>query len=212
MACCDWKIAGRMWFNLGHGWIPNCTGNMEMRRRQSFSMLCYHLKPYADIALTCLIRYTALNNYITSYGARTHTLHYITVQCIALHCIALQYNTIPYNAIHTYIHTHMYTYVCIGYILRVSPPKSPWFCCFSQPWEPRPRIAMSTTTRSSWPNPWPRSRKEGMEGIDPGRRRSWGKRVQKDVENPSKKWFRRENDWQVVGSPHWTVCLRQCIF
>jgi hypothetical protein len=26
-----------------------------------------------------------------------------------------------------------------------------------------------------------------MEGIDPGRRRSWGKRVQKDVENPSKK-------------------------
>ena len=93
-----------------------------MRRRQSFSMLFYHLKPYADIALTCLIRYTALNNYITSYGARTHTLHYSTV-----HCIALQYNTIPYNAIqyiHTYTHIciHMYVYICMYRIHTSSQP------------------------------------------------------------------------------------------
>ena len=88
-----------------------------MRRHQSFSMLFYHLKPYADMALTCLIRYTALNNYITSYGAHTHTLHYITV-----HCIALQYNTIQRNTIHTYIHTHTYVYICMYRIHTSSQP------------------------------------------------------------------------------------------
>ena len=111
-----------------------------MRRHQSFSMLFYHLKPYADMALTCLIRYTALNNYITSYGARTH-IHYITLQYIALHYNTIQYNAIQY--IHTY--THTYVYICMYRIHTSSqPPQVSMFLLLSP--------AMGTTAEDC-PNP-----------------------------------------------------------